>query len=76
MANRFCTDRYGSDGKPIEWEWRASRFSTYLLSNKLQSRVSTNGTVHYVDINMVSNHLSQREYQYADLIRDAAQRWH
>lgn len=33
------------------------------------------GSAYYVEINMVKDHLEQREYQYAGLIRDAAKRY-
>ena len=63
------------DGKPIEWQWRASRFSDYLLENKLQQKTIKHGKAYYVEIDMVDDHLSQREYQYAHFIRDAAKRY-
>ncbi|GHA60603.1 membrane-bound lytic murein transglycosylase C [Photobacterium aphoticum] len=63
------------DGKPIEWQWRANRFAEYLLANKLQSKTIKHGKAYYVEIDMVDDHLSQREYQYAHLIRDAAKRY-
>ncbi|MGF1726096.1 membrane-bound lytic murein transglycosylase MltC [Photobacterium nomapromontoriensis] len=63
------------DGKPIEWQWRANRFADYLISNKLQQKPIKRGKAYYVEIDMVKDHLSQREYQYAHLIRDAAKRY-
>ncbi|WP_114766355.1 membrane-bound lytic murein transglycosylase MltC [Vibrio rhodolitus] len=63
------------EGKPIEWEWRANRYADYLISNALQTKSIKRGQAHYVVINMVSDHLEQREYQYAGLIRDAARRY-
>lgn len=63
------------DGKPIEWQWRANRFADYLIGNKLQQKAIKRGKAYYVEIDMVKDHLSQREYQYAHLIRDAAKRY-
>ncbi|KLV09332.1 murein transglycosylase [Photobacterium aquae] len=63
------------DGKPIEWQWRANRYAEYLIENKLQKKALKRGTAYYVEINMAKDHLSQREYQYAHLIRDAAKRY-
>ncbi|RJX74363.1 membrane-bound lytic murein transglycosylase MltC [Vibrio sinensis] len=63
------------EGKPIEWEWRANRYADYLMANKLQSKSIKRGNAYYVEITMVKDHLEQREYQYAGLIRDAAQRY-
>ncbi|WP_028116497.1 membrane-bound lytic murein transglycosylase MltC [Ferrimonas senticii] len=63
------------DGKPIEWQWRANRYANYLLENRLSSKPVRRGKVYYVEIDMVSDHESQREYQYAHLIRDAAKRY-
>ena len=63
------------DGKPIEWEWRANRYADYLLDNKLQKKAIKRGSAYYVEINMVKDHLEQREYQCAGLVRDAAKRY-
>ncbi|WP_163392649.1 membrane-bound lytic murein transglycosylase MltC [Enterovibrio norvegicus] len=63
------------DGKAIEWEWRANRFADHLIDNKLQSKAIKKGTAYYVQIDMVKDHLEQREYQYAHIVRDAAKRY-
>ncbi|ANS86256.1 Membrane-bound lytic murein transglycosylase [Vibrio scophthalmi] len=63
------------EGKPIEWEWRANRYADYLMANKLQSKPIKRGNAYYVEINMVKDHLEQREYQYAGLIREASNRY-
>ncbi|WP_322803027.1 membrane-bound lytic murein transglycosylase MltC [Vibrio alfacsensis] len=63
------------DGKPIEWEWRANRYADYLIDNKLQKKTIQRGHAYYVEITMVKDHLEQREYQYAGLVRDAAKRY-
>ncbi len=63
------------DGKPIEWQWRANRFAEYLLTNKLTMKQLKKGHAYYVEIDMVQDHLSQREYQYAHLIREASRRY-
>ncbi|MDD1784284.1 membrane-bound lytic murein transglycosylase MltC [Enterovibrio sp. ZSDZ35] len=63
------------EGKSIEWEWRANRYASYLISNKLQSKKIKKGTAYYVEIDMVKDHLEQREYQYAHYVRDASKRY-
>ncbi len=63
------------EGKPIEWEWRANRYADYLVENSLRTKSIKRGKAHYVVITMVNDHLEQREYQYAGLIRDAARRY-
>lgn len=63
------------DGKPIEWQWRANRFADYLIANKLVEKKTKKGSAYYVEIDMVKDHLSQREYQYAHLIREASRRY-
>ncbi|NLS13062.1 membrane-bound lytic murein transglycosylase MltC [Vibrio sp. SM6] len=63
------------DNKPIEWEWRANRYADYLIEHRLQSKPMKKGKAHYVEIAMVQNHLEQREYQYAHLVREAAARY-
>ncbi|WP_281544562.1 membrane-bound lytic murein transglycosylase MltC [Grimontia sp. SpTr1] len=63
------------EGKSIEWEWRANRFADYLINNKLQSKPIKRGKAYYVQIDMVKDHLEQREYQYAHYVRDASKRY-
>ncbi|MGF1769921.1 membrane-bound lytic murein transglycosylase MltC [Enterovibrio makurazakiensis] len=63
------------EGKSIEWEWRANRFAGYMIENKLQSKAIKQGKAYYVQIDMVKDHLEQREYQYANLVRDASKRY-
>ncbi|WP_420744781.1 membrane-bound lytic murein transglycosylase MltC [Photobacterium damselae] len=63
------------DGQDIQWEWRANRFADYLIENKLQSKPFKYGTAYYVQIDMVGDHLEQREYQYADLIKRASKQY-
>ncbi|WP_394208863.1 membrane-bound lytic murein transglycosylase MltC [Enterovibrio calviensis] len=63
------------EGKSIEWEWRANRFAAYMIENKLQSKTIKKGNAYYVQIDMVKDHLAQREYQYAHLVRDASKRY-
>ncbi|WP_188008644.1 membrane-bound lytic murein transglycosylase MltC [Grimontia hollisae] len=63
------------EGKSIEWEWRANRFANYLIENKLQTKTIKRGKAYYVQIDMVNDHLQQREYQYAHYVRDASKRY-
>ncbi|MBV7314733.1 membrane-bound lytic murein transglycosylase MltC [Shewanella sp. NIFS-20-20] len=63
------------EGHTIEWQWRAQRFADYLLTHKLHRQQQAGTSVHYVEIDMVRDHLAQREYQYAHLIRAASQRY-
>ncbi|MGL4473632.1 MAG: membrane-bound lytic murein transglycosylase MltC [Shewanella sp.] len=63
------------DGQLIEWEWRAERFADYLLANKLSHQQQGDIKVHYIVIDMVNDHLLQRERQYAPLITAAAKRY-
>lgn len=63
------------DNQPIEWLWRANRYADHLLATALKQETRPGKRTYYVEIDMVANHLSQREYQYAPLIRAAAQRY-
>lgn len=63
------------DGKFIQWQWRANRFADYLLDHKLKQKQFKIGNVYYVEIDMVKDHLAQREYKYAHLVREAARRY-
>jgi membrane-bound lytic murein transglycosylase C len=59
----------------IQWPWRAGKYADYLIANKLKTKKLQQGTAYYVEIDMVDDHLEQREYQYADIIRQAAKRY-
>ncbi|WP_305462448.1 membrane-bound lytic murein transglycosylase MltC [Photobacterium leiognathi] len=63
------------DNQDIQWPWRAGRFADYLIENKLRTSSLKRGTAYYVEIDMVSDHLEQREYQYADLIKRASRQY-
>ncbi len=63
------------DNQDIQWPWRAGRFADYLIENKLRTKPLKRGTAYYVEIDMVSDHLEQREYQYADLIKRASRQY-
>ncbi|MRI35355.1 membrane-bound lytic murein transglycosylase MltC [Endozoicomonas sp. OPT23] len=62
-------------GKAIRWQWRADRFADYLLDNQLATRSSKRGTVYSVDINLVQDHLTKRQYQYASIVRQMSKRY-
>lgn len=63
------------EGKPIEWSWRANRFADYLIDAKLQKRSERFHQVYYVEIPMVADHVNQRGYKYASIVRDASRRY-
>ncbi|MFC5078314.1 Membrane-bound lytic murein transglycosylase C precursor [Vibrio thalassae] len=63
------------DGKPIEWQWRANRYANHLINTQLNTKPIKNGKAYYVEITMTKDHLQQREYQYAELIQNAAKRY-
>ncbi|MCE7534915.1 membrane-bound lytic murein transglycosylase MltC [Aliivibrio fischeri] len=63
------------ENKDIEWPWRAGRYADYLIENKLQTKTIKNGKAYYVEISMVDDHLEQREFQYADLIKKASKEY-
>ena len=63
------------DNQDVHWEWRANRFADYLLENKLQTKQFSKGTIHYVEIDMVDDSESVREYKYSDLARAASAKY-
>ncbi|CAM2933031.1 membrane-bound lytic murein transglycosylase MltC [Vibrio rarus] len=63
------------DGKPIQWNWRASRFADYLIAHKMKTRKVDYKIAHYVEIPMVSTHSDVRSYKYANIVRKASQRY-
>lgn len=63
------------DNQDIQWPWRAGRFADYLVENKLKMKPLKRGNAYFVEIDMVSDHLEQREYQYADIIKRASKQY-
>ncbi|MCG3864059.1 MULTISPECIES: membrane-bound lytic murein transglycosylase MltC [unclassified Photobacterium] len=63
------------DNQDIQWPWRAGRFADYLIENKLKMKPLKRGNAYFVEIDMVSDHLEQREYQYADIIKRASKQY-
>lgn len=60
------------DGQPIRWNWRALRFADYLIEHHLHTRNSPRGRVYAVDFLLTEDHMSQRQYHYADVVRKFA----
>ena len=63
------------DNQDIQWPWRAGRFADYLIENKLKMKPLKRGNAYFVEIDMVSDHLEQREYQYADIIKRSSKQY-
>ncbi|WP_319535527.1 membrane-bound lytic murein transglycosylase MltC [uncultured Vibrio sp.] len=63
------------DNKPIQWSWRANRFADYLISHKIKTKDVDFKKAYYVEISMVEDHFIQRSYQYASIVRQAAEKY-
>lgn len=60
------------EGKDIRWEWRAKRFASYLVANKVtQKSIKTDKgyvSVQSVKIPMVADHEAQRQQNYSSYV--------
>lgn len=63
------------DNHPIRWQWRAERFADHLIGNNMAQKQTEKGIVYSVDIDLVSDHIAQRQYQYAHLVRQYSQKY-
>lgn len=63
-------------GQPIRWQWRATHFAEYLVTNQLKARLSNNKQISYVTINLVANHVNERAHKFMPLVRNAANQYH
>jgi membrane-bound lytic murein transglycosylase C len=63
------------DNKPIQYQWRANRFSKYLTEFKLQKYTKNSKKIYAVQIQMVEKHLHLREEKYSDYVISAANRY-
>lgn len=63
------------ENKPIEYQWRASRFADYLIKNQLKQQSSNKHAIHYVQIDMVNKHSQLRKNKYANDVLSAANKY-
>ncbi len=63
------------EGHIVKWEWRANRYATWLVENKLQKVPSNGRTVYRIEIPMEANHQQVRGQKYEAIVRKAAQRY-
>lgn len=63
------------DNKPIQYQWRANRFSQYLTEFKLQKYIKNRKQIYAVRIDMVEKHQHLREQKYSQFVLAAAKRY-
>ncbi len=63
------------DGKPIQYQWRANRFSRYLTEFRLQKYQRNQKQIYAVRIDMVDKHQHLREKKYSQYVLAAAKRY-
>jgi membrane-bound lytic murein transglycosylase C len=63
------------DNKPIQYQWRADRFSKHLTEFKLQKYRKNQKQIYAVRIKMVEKHQHLREQKYSKYVIAAAQRY-
>lgn len=61
--------------KPIQWSWRANRYADYLIAHHLKVKQVDFKQSYYVEIPMVEDQIRIRSYQYADIVRRAANKY-
>jgi membrane-bound lytic murein transglycosylase C len=63
------------DNKPIQYQWRANRFSQYLTEFKLQKYNKNRKQIYAVRIDMVEKHQHLRQQKYSQYVLAAAKRY-
>ncbi|MGP8308443.1 membrane-bound lytic murein transglycosylase MltC [Vibrio sp. YIC-376] len=63
------------DKQPIQWTWRANRFADYLIAKEIKTKDVDFKKAYYVEIPMAVDHLLQRSYQYASIVRRASEKY-
>ncbi len=63
------------DNKPIQYQWRANRFSKYLTEFNLQKYNKNKKQIYAVRIKMVEKHQHLREKKYSRYVLAAAKRY-
>jgi len=64
-----------NDGKAVRYQWRAQRYSEYLVTNKLKKTNSNGKTIYAVEFNLVAQHEHLREEKYSQYVIAAAKRY-
>ncbi|MFK0569748.1 membrane-bound lytic murein transglycosylase MltC [Endozoicomonas sp.] len=60
------------ENQPIRWEWRALKYADHMIQQQLTTRNTPKGRAYAVDFDLVDDHLSKRQYQYASLVQKYA----
>jgi len=63
------------DNKPIQYQWRANRFSKHLIEFNLQKYNKNKKQIYAVRINMVDKHQHLRKQKYSSYVLAAAKRY-
>ncbi len=63
------------DNKPIQYQWRANRFSKHLIEFRLQKYNKNQKQIYAVRINMVEKHQHLRKQKYSSHVLAAAKRY-
>lgn len=63
------------DRKPIEYQWRASRYADYLIKRQMKSKRTSKGTTHYVSFPMERNHDQLRKQKYSKYVLASASKY-
>lgn len=63
------------DGKRVKYPWRAQRYASYLVDNKLQKSRVNGKTVYAVEFGLVAQHQHLRQKKYSEYVIAAAKRY-
>ena len=65
-----------NEGEVVLYPWRANRYAEYLIQNKLQTtEITEKGEtkkVHYVQFDMVTDHIAKSEHKYGEYVAQYA----
>ena len=63
------------DSKPIQWEWRATRYADHLIKTKLEKVTLHKRNGLRVQFPLIKTHEELRAYKYADLVRKYSKKY-
>ncbi len=63
------------DGKAMQWQWRATRYASYLIEHQRQQVTVNGNNVTRVTFALANNHTQRRKQRYQVQINQAAQRY-
>ncbi|NPA11195.1 MAG: DUF3393 domain-containing protein [Epsilonproteobacteria bacterium] len=65
-----------NEGKVVLYEWRANRYASWLVKNRLKSYINGGKKVYYVEFPLIKNAISVRVKKYLPYVKESSSKYH